>query len=186
MLNALRSFRFYFKYYLTNHWINRVPFHAFRKLWYRKAMGIRIGRHSQIWLGCRFVGDNIAEIEIADHVVISNDVTLNASSSIRIGERTTIASGVRILTTDHDSKDPRFAPRKAPVTIGSHVWIATNAILLKGTTIGDGSVIGAGAVVSGEIAPLSLVAGNPGRVFGKRAPFERPPDEPAGKPPLFC
>jgi maltose O-acetyltransferase len=186
MLNALRHFKFYFKYYLTNHWINRIPFHCVRQFWYRRMMGIKIGRHVQIWLGCKFVGDNISEIEIADHVVISNDVTINASRPICIGERTTIASGVKILTTDHDPQDPHFAPRKASVTIGARVWIATNAILLKGTTVGNGSVIGAGAVVSGEIAPLSLVAGNPGRVFGKRAPFEPAPNERAEKPPLFC
>ena len=186
MLNALRSFKFYFKYYLTNHWINRIPFHAIRQFWYRNAMGIKIGQHSQIWLGCKFFGDNISEIEIGDHVVISGDVTLNASRPIRIGNRTTLASGVKILTTDHDPRDPHFLPRKAPVTIAARVWIATNAIILKGTTVGEGAVIGAGAVVSGEIAPLSLVAGNPGRSFGKRAPFEPPQTEAAEKPPLFC
>ena len=56
------------------------------------------------------------------------------------------------------------------VVIGNDVWIAREALILAGTTIGDGAVIGARAVVSGTVAPYSIVTGNPGRRAGSRFP----------------
>jgi acetyltransferase-like isoleucine patch superfamily enzyme len=54
--------------------------------------------------------------------------------------------------------------QSAPVIIENDVWIGTGAVVLKGTRIGHGSIIGAGSVVSGNIPPRSLVVGNPARV----------------------
>lgn len=54
-----------------------------------------------------------------------------------------------------------------PVTIGNDVWIGGRAIVLPGVTVGDGSVVGAGSVVTKDVPPLSLVAGNPAVVMRK-------------------
>lgn len=56
------------------------------------------------------------------------------------------------------------------VTIGNDVWVAREALILAGTTIGDGAVIGARAVVSGSVAPYSIMVGNPARRAGSRFP----------------
>jgi acetyltransferase-like isoleucine patch superfamily enzyme len=58
------------------------------------------------------------------------------------------------------------------VAIGSDVYIGANAILLPGVTVGDGCVVGAGAVVTTDVAPMKIVAGNPARVIGDRDPEE--------------
>ena len=59
----------------------------------------------------------------------------------------------------------RMLVYRAPIVIGDHVWIGTNAIVLKGVTIGDGAVIAAGAVVTRDVPAHSLAAGVPARVI---------------------
>lgn len=54
------------------------------------------------------------------------------------------------------------------VFIGNDVWLATRVIVLPGTRIGDGSIVAAGSVVKGEIPPMSIVAGVPGKVVSQR------------------
>ena len=65
-------------------------------------------------------------------------------------------------------KDSRFEESKGRISIGNDVWIGTGAILLDGVRIGDGAVIAAGAVVSRDVAPYSIVAGVPARELRKR------------------
>jgi len=183
--NWVKSLKFYLKYYLTNHVVNRIPSHGFRTMWYRHFTGIKMGPESQIWLGCQFVGDTVDQIEIGHHTVLASNVIINASAPVKIGDYVTVAHGVQILTADHDYQDPFFQPRKAPVVIESHAWIATSAIILKGVTIGNGAVVGAGSVVSQSIKSLAMVAGNPPRQFGTRSQPAEPSSGPLQRP-LFC
>jgi acetyltransferase-like isoleucine patch superfamily enzyme len=96
---------------------------------------------------------------------------LSSKSSIRIGENTKIGGNVRIY--DHDYHALDYSSRRdaradftncktAPIEIGDDVLIGANAIILKGVTIGDRSIVGAGSVVAlKEIPPDSVVVGNP-------------------------
>jgi acetyltransferase-like isoleucine patch superfamily enzyme len=98
---------------------------------------------------------------------------LSSRSRIDIGDNVNIGANVRIFDHDFHSLDffarrdadaDKAGCRTAPVVIGNDVFIGTNAIILKGVTVGDRSVIGAGAVVSlKEIPPDSLVIGNPAK-----------------------
>ena len=165
-MNALRTAWFYFKYFLTNQVINRLPIPCLRLLWYREAMGIKIGARSQIWLGCKFYGDTIHQIEIGEDSVLSYEVELNASAPIKIGNHVQIASGVCILTADHDPESKDFRVRFTPVEIADHVWIATRAIVLQGVKIGQGGWVAAGSIVFQDVKPMTTVAGNPARAVG--------------------
>ena len=112
-----------------------------------------------------------ATIEIGAETTCSG-VVICAAQSVTIGERVMIGANVRIVDTDFHPLSPemrRIDPNKGakckPVVIGNDVFIGAHAILLKGTLLGDGCVVGAGAVVSGEFPPRSIVAGNPAKVI---------------------
>lgn len=67
-----------------------------------------------------------------------------------------------------DPPAPSDLPLKGDTVVGNDVWIGQNAVILPGTRIGDGAIIGASSVVAGEVAPYTVVAGNPARVIRKR------------------
>ena len=66
-----------------------------------------------------------------------------------------------MIIRDNDSHQILGSNGTQPITIGNHVWIGTRAMILKGVTIGDGSVIAAGSIVTHDVPPNSLVAGVP-------------------------
>jgi acetyltransferase-like isoleucine patch superfamily enzyme len=85
---------------------------------------------------------------------------LSCADSISIGDDVAIADYVIIRDHDgHEITDGRLS--KAPIVIGSHVWIGMRAVILKGVTIGDGAIIGAGAIVTKNVAANTLVVGPP-------------------------
>ncbi len=109
-------------------------------------------------------------------VVIGNGVSMSgtrviAHVSIEIGDRTMIGSETEIVDTDFHPMDPaRRAQHPTegadarPVTIGRDVFIGMRSIILKGVTIGDGAIVGAGSVVATDVKPGQVVFGNPARL----------------------
>ena len=102
-------------------------------------------------------------LAIGDDVFIAEDVVLDARGGISIGASTSINSGVQIWTAQHDWRAPDFDYVDAPVRIGHHAWISARAVILPGVTVGDGAVVAAGAVVTRDVEPWTLVGGNPAR-----------------------
>lgn len=97
-----------------------------------------------------------------------NGVHIDARELVRIGSNVRIAPYSIILDSDfHDTKDHFSDGASSPVIIEDDVWIATRATILKGVTIGHGSVIAAGAVVTKSVPPKSIVAGVPAKVIKK-------------------
>ena len=88
---------------------------------------------------------------------------------ISIGNRVCISEDVRLLTGSHSLTSPTFDLMTRPITIEDNVWVATGAIILPGVTIGEGAVVAAGAVVTKDVEPWTVVGGNPARVIGARA-----------------
>jgi acetyltransferase-like isoleucine patch superfamily enzyme len=104
-----------------------------------------------------------AVVRVGDDCGFSGTV-IGAFDSVVLG--THVVCGANTLITDSHwhPEDPRSgAP--APVKIGNNVWLGVNSIVLKGVTIGDNSVIGAGSIVTSEIPPNAVAAGNPCRVI---------------------
>jgi acetyltransferase-like isoleucine patch superfamily enzyme len=113
-------------------------------------------------------------LTIGDHSRVGHDNTMTVGRAITIGRYCRLASRVMIADSSGHPLDPearqagQAAPveKVQPVTIEDNVWLCTGAIVLPGVTIGEGSVVAAGAVVRQSVPPYSLVAGNPAAVVG--------------------
>ncbi len=103
-------------------------------------------------------------------------------AAVTIGDDVQVATAVQIITATHplDPTERLSGWEMArPVRIGHRAWIGSGAILLPGVTVGDDAVVGAGAVVTRDVPPGAVVAGNPARVI-RPSSFNPPP---AGTPP---
>lgn len=112
-----------------------------------------------------------AKINIGNNVGISG-ATIYARKGITIGDNTLIGGNVKILDNDFHplevearNRDDKDMIRSKKIVIGKDCFIGCNALILKGTKIGDGSIVGAGAVVSGEFSHNVIIAGNPAKVI---------------------
>lgn len=111
-------------------------------------------------------------IKIGDGVGLSN-TTIVAESFVVIGEYTNIGGSTKIYDTDFHSIDSRVRLngdkdiKSSPVTIGERVFIGGHCLILKGVTIGNDSVIGAGSVVTKDVPSGEIWAGNPARFIRK-------------------
>jgi acetyltransferase-like isoleucine patch superfamily enzyme len=103
------------------------------------------------------------ELAIGERVFINQGASIVAHHAISIGDDCRIGDYVAIYDTDHHPIEEGAEVRRAPVRIGTNVWIGRGAIVLPGVTIGAHSVVGAGAVVASDVEERTLVAGNPAR-----------------------
>ena len=122
--------------------------------------------------GNPFVGDNFhcdfgVNIHVGDNFHADYNCTMLDVAEIRIGHNCLIGPDVGIYTAGH-----RLEPEGRvldvyglPVTIGNDVWIGGHSTILPGVTIGDGAVVAAGSVVTKDVAPRTLVGGNPARLI---------------------
>ncbi|HET9417784.1 MAG TPA: acyltransferase [Chthoniobacterales bacterium] len=151
----------------------------FRMLRNKQPGAVIIGKHVSCYAGCSFaVGEN-GRCTIGDFTLL-NGALIMAEEKIDIGSYCLISWNVGIADSDfhplepaqrlldaqalapfYASRPPRPKLGTAPVKICDNVWVGMNAIILKGVTIGENSVVAAGAVVTKSVAPNTVVAGNP-------------------------
>ncbi|WP_372898717.1 sugar O-acetyltransferase [Stieleria sp.] len=120
-----------------------------------------------VWLEPPFRCDYGTNIHLGEKVYFNFDCVILDVCDVRMGDFVFIGPGVHIYTATHPLE---AVPRRTdefgkPVTIGSDVWIGGKAIVCPGVTIGDRSVIAAGSVVTKDVAPGVVVAGNPAKVI---------------------
>ena len=111
------------------------------------------------------VGDG-AKLKIGDSF-INREVKIICNKSITIGDDCIIAMGTVIRDNDggnHQILAPGYENAK-PITIGNHVWLGENVMILKGVTIGEGAIVAASSLVIKDVPPHTLVAGSPAKVI---------------------
>lgn len=149
-----------------NSLIGRLPSRKLRMLALLVWLG-GLGKGTAVQLGCRFL--NGRKVILGPRNVINFGCLLDGRRfAIRTGADVSIGPEASILTLGHDPRSPDFADRGGEVVIGDRVWIGYRAIVLPGVTIGQGAVVAAGSVVTKDVEPFAIVAGNPARVVGQR------------------
>lgn len=113
-----------------------------------------------------FYTDFGKNIQFGQDVFINSGCHFQDQGGIKIGNGALIGHNVVLATINHDL-DPAQNRKNhyAPITIGDHVWIGSNATILSGITIGDWAVVAAGAVVTKDVPPKTIVGGVPARVI---------------------
>ena len=152
--------------FFYNGLIGRLPSRFLRSA-YLKLYLARFGRGTRVQMGCRFL--NGRKVFLGDRNVINFDCLFDGRRhAIRVGSDVSIGPEASILTLGHDSQSPDFADKGGEVIIGDRAWICYRAIILPSVAIGEGAVVGAGAVVSRDVQPYTIVAGSPAKVVGER------------------
>lgn len=112
-------------------------------------------------------------LSIGDFTFVGQGTEIDVAHSVRIGAHSLIAPGVFITDHHHGIARGRLIDTQgitsAPVTIGNDVWVGAHSVILPGVTIGDGAVVGAGAVVTHDVEQNAIVAGVPARTLRLRA-----------------
>lgn len=139
--------------------------------------GIHIGRHVHIMaLPDRPVRlasfQGTGQIHVGDYSIINPGVRVTSASAITMGHSCMLAMNAYLADADwHDIQHRIFAPGKtAPIVLGDNVWIGDSALVCKGVTIGNNSVVGAWSVVTKDVPDNTIVAGSPARKVGEVDP----------------
>ena len=126
---------------------------------------VQQGEKWGLTIGSGVALDQHGRLIIGDRAFINYGVDIAATGLVTIGADCLIGTHVSIIDNAfHDVVDRQQVPPPQPVIIGDNVWIGNRAIILPGVTIGDGAVVGAGSVVTRDVAARTVVAGNPARV----------------------
>ncbi len=142
-----------------------------------RQLGFQVGRGTMIWDTPRFIGSKHVrtKVSIGDYCLLTVGSFLDLAAPIRLGNFVTLAPEVMLLTGTHDFHNPQNRAGKMearPVTICDGVWLGARSMILPGVTVGEGSIVGAGAVVNKDVAAHTLVAGVPA-VFIRKLPEEK-------------
>lgn len=122
----------------------------------------------EVWIEPPFHCDYGWNIEVGENFFANYGLTILDVGKVTIGDNVQFAPGVSIYTAGHPlhpvSRNSGYE-YGIPITIGNHVWIGGNVIILPGVTIGDNAVIGAGSVVTKDVPDNMIAAGNPCKVI---------------------
>lgn len=148
----------------------------------RHNPGLILGSNVSCYSGCSFSIGKEGKCTVGDYTLL-NGALIMAEELIEIGNYCIISWNVGIADSDFhpidpvqrhqdamalapfaENRPPRPAIRTAPVRIKDNVWIGMGAVILKGVTIGENSVVAAGAIVTKDVPPNVVVAGNPAQI----------------------
>lgn len=169
---AARKIRGYHRWMMIE--TGYIPSHHIRNFIYRHLYLIGLSPTATIYFGAEIrAGINLS---IGNGSIIGDRAILDARNGITIGTNVNFSSGVHIWTEQHDHSDPDFrclSDSSYRVEIADRVWIGPGVTILHSVSIGEGAVVAAGAVVTKDVPPFSIVAGIPAQKIGQRNPLVR-------------
>lgn len=163
---------------------------SFRHFKAKQPEALRLGHHVSCYAGCSFALGEKGTCTVGDFTLL-NGALIMVEERIEIGSHCLISWNVGIADSDfhpidpaqrrqdsfalaayYKDRPPRPKIRSVPVIIRDNVWIGMNAVILKGVTIGENSVVAAGSVVTKSVPPNVVVAGNPAVIVKELIPSE--------------
>lgn len=140
-------------------------FYGFRR-WLLRRFGAAVGAHVHVsptavvyfpWM-----------LTIGDHSAVGEGVLLYNLGPLAIGPRVTVSQRAHLCGGSHDHADPTMPLLRLPITIEADAWICADAFVGPNVTVGQGAVVGARAAVFKDVAPWTIVGGNPAKIIGQR------------------
>jgi len=125
-----------------------------------------------VYSGATICLNENAELFVGRNGYLNNNCRINVFKRVEIGDRVFIGEECCIRDSDNHAFKDSSKPVAADIHIGNHVWIGARVTVLKGVTIGDGSVVAAGSLVCRDIPPHCLAAGVPAKVIKTNVDWE--------------
>jgi len=152
--------------YLSLRALGHFPSQRVRKFILRHLFGADVASSAVLYSG--FEIRSPRKLKIGANTTIGHRATLDARGGLTIGKNVNLSSEVMIWTAQHDYRDLQFGTMFKPVAIDDYAWLGPRCIILPGVTIGEGSVVAAGAVVTKNIEPYTVVGGVPAQKIADR------------------
>ncbi|GAG29676.1 unnamed protein product [marine sediment metagenome] len=140
-------------------------FHRWRVLLLR-LFGAKIRRGVRVFPSVRVWAP--WNLTMEEYSALSTDVDCYCVAPVKIGAHATVSQYAFLCTATHDVSDPHMRLVTAPIAVADQAWVCAGAFVGAGVTVGLGAVAGAMAVVTRDVPPWTIVAGNPAREIGKR------------------
>ncbi len=160
--------------------------YAFVRYRSERPCGLRVGHDTGVYVGTTFDLGPHGEVEVGDYCTLVGPI-ISTNGRVTIGDYVLISYEV-VMADSFVAVPPGAtggASRPIPeaeIMIGDCAWIGTRAVLLPGARLGEGAIVGAGAVIDFEVPAYAIVAGNPARIVGRTAPMGRRRRTPEGAP----
>lgn len=141
------------------------PLRGWRRFLLR-LFGARLAPTANIYGSARIWSP--ANLEMGDYAAIGPGAIIYTMGPIRIGAHAIISQRAHLCAGTHDADDPNFQLRARPIAIGDRAWIAAEAFVGPGVTVGEGAVLGARACAMRDLDPWTIYSGNPARPLRER------------------
>lgn len=132
-----------------------------------RRMGASIGEHVQVHPDSRIALPWL--LTIGDWSAIGDGSIVYNLGPVRLGSHVTVSQRAHLCAGSHDHRRSDMPLLRSGITIGDDAWICAEAFVGPGVTIGEGAVVGARAVVTRDVEPWTIVAGNLARQIGRRS-----------------
>lgn len=138
---------------------------GWRRFWLR-AFGASVGKSSGIRPTTRIVHPWL--LTLGDFAMLGDNVTVYNLGRVTLGEHSVVSQNTHLCAGTHDYTKPELPLIRSTITIGRGVWVCADAFIGPGVSIGDNAVVGARSVVTRDVEPGVVVAGNPAKVIKQR------------------
>jgi putative colanic acid biosynthesis acetyltransferase WcaF len=139
--------------------------HAWRRSLLR-AFGGRISAGAHPYPRCRIWAP--WNLTMGEHSCLANDVDCYCVAPIELGAHALVSQDACLCTATHDYESAEFTLVTSPIFISSRAWVAAGAFVGPGVTVGEGAVCGARSVVTRDVEPWTVAAGNPAKTLKRR------------------